>query len=150
MKYSQYSFVDQKKPETASCRCTPETADSLTDKLNLCDIERDKRQDFSKESAIAWEKCLITSRLCSQVTRDAENDTSSLNYGDNLRGNLQKYTLRYTAKLPALIFVISRNSDFPRDSNSNVNLSYLIKRRLYFFLYYSRWNLCLKRIISTS
>lgn len=99
-KYSQYSFLNQKKIKRNRKRWLrlvemtdigKETVDSLKDKLNLCNIKRNKRQLFQEKRNRLKEIPNNEPSLLKQPG-DAryKNGTSDLNYEDNLRENLQK------------------------------------------------------------
>ena len=68
-----------------------ETVDSLKDKLNLCNIKRDKRQLFQgKRNRLKEIPNNEPSLLQQPGDAGYKNDTSDLNYEDNLQENLQK------------------------------------------------------------
>lgn len=140
MKYSQYSFLNQKKPETltASCRCTSETANSLTDKLNLCNIETEERQLLQGKRHRLREIPNNEPSL-QQVTRGTRMILRVL-----IMETISEQTWKniFCIQKSYLLFVINKNSKFPWDSNSNINLSYPImssdKSFIFIFLYYSK------------
>lgn len=78
MKYSLYFFLGQRQPETGrlpSRPCTPDVGNSGFIKRRAQLLQYWKRQEIAvlrakNENAAIWEKYLITSRLCTQVTRD--------------------------------------------------------------------------------
>ena len=78
-----------------------ETVDSLKDKLNLCNIKRDKRQLFQEKRNRLKEIPNNKPSLLQPGDAGYKNGTSGLNYEDNLRENLQKcmsqsYLFRYS------------------------------------------------------